>query len=103
MKLDKQTLAQNIGTDLQDNSTGQISPRDVRTNLLNIIDSIWGETFTSGVNVNFANIGTHATRTTKIGELALSKLGHPSYTSVDNTAVGYSALAQNYNGYSNLH
>ena len=101
MKLDKQTLAQNIGTDLQDNSTGQISPSDVRTNLLNIIDSIWGETFTSGVNVNFANIGTHATRTTKIGELALSKLGHPSYTSVDNTAVGYSALAQNYNGYSN--
>ena len=38
--VDKQTLVSRINTQLRDNSKQEISPRDVRVNLVDIIDSV---------------------------------------------------------------
>jgi hypothetical protein len=99
MILNKDVLVNNIVTELSDNSTGQISPYDIRHNLLDIIDSV--HLLTKGFPLDGSNFNTRATRTTRIGEDALSKIELAGYFSIDNTAVGHSALKGNYQGIKN--
>ena len=40
MKLSKTDLVSSIQLDLPDNTTGSISPLDIRRNLINIVDSV---------------------------------------------------------------
>ena len=99
MILSKLKLVENIVNEISDNSTGQISPQDIRHNLLDIIDSV--HLLTIGHNLKGANFDTPATRTTRAGELSLEKLGLEGYFSVDNSAFGYAALRSNYQGVRN--
>lgn len=99
MILNKDVLVNNILTELSDNSTGQISPYDIRHNLLDIIDSV--HLLTKGKPLDGSNFGTQATRTTRVGEDALSKINLAGYFSIDNTAVGHSSLKSNYQGFKN--
>jgi len=96
---DKFTLAANISRDLADNATQEISPRDVRQNLLDIIDSV--HNLTGGSDLTALNFATPDTRTTRAGAGALSKLHLDGYVSIDNTAYGYSSLGNNYLGSGN--
>tara|TARA_R110002020_G_scaffold103752_13_gene243178 strand:+ start:14290 stop:18336 length:4047 start_codon:yes stop_codon:yes gene_type:complete len=97
--VNKQTLVSRINTQLRDNSKQEISPRDVRTNLLDIIDSVY--LFTADQNLNALNFSTPDTRTTRAGVEALGKLKLAGYSSQDNSAFGYSALNGNYDGIQN--
>jgi hypothetical protein len=99
MILSKLQLVENIVNEISDNSTGQISPQDIRHNLLDIIDSV--HLLTIGQNLKGANFDTPATRTTRAGELSLEHLGLEGYFSVDNSAFGYAALRSNYQGVRN--
>lgn len=99
MILNKNNLVENILNEISDNSTGQISPYDVRHNLLDIIDSV--HLLTGSQNLNALNFATPETRTTKAGDLTLEKLSLDGYSSADNTAFGYSALKANYQGSKN--
>jgi hypothetical protein len=99
MILSKSQLVENIVTEISDNSTGQISPHDIRHNLLDIIDSV--HLLTIGKNLNANNFATPDTRTTRAGESTLEKLGFEGYFSVDNSAFGYAALKSNYQGVRN--
>ena len=101
MKYDKPTLKSNINTELADNATQQISPNDVRHNLLDIIDSVHSISYTSGTELFTSNFATPDLRSTKAGRETLSKLYLDGYSSTDNSAFGYSALAQNYDGQRN--
>lgn len=99
MILSKLKLVENIVNEISDNSTGQISPYDIRHNLLDIIDSV--HLLTIGKNLSGANFDTIPTRTTRIGEFTLENLGLQGYSSVDNSAIGYAALKSNYQGVRN--
>jgi hypothetical protein len=94
MILSKDVLVNNIVTEISDNSTGQISPYDIRHNLLDIVDSV--HLLTIGKPLNGSNFATQATRTTRVGEDAISKIDLAGYFSIDNTALGFSALKANY-------
>jgi len=100
MILPKASLVTNILAEIKDNSTGNISPLDVRQNLLNIIDSV--HNLTEGHNLKALNFETLATRSTRVGEGAIKKLDLDGYVTVDNTAVGYEALRENYSGERNV-
>jgi hypothetical protein len=99
MILNKDVLVNNIVTELSDNSTGQISPYDIRHNLLDIIDSV--HLLTKGKPLDGSNFGTPNTRNTRVGEDALSKIDLAGYFSIDNTALGYGSLKANYQGVKN--
>lgn len=99
MILEKDVLVNNIVTELSDNSTGQISPYDIRHNLLDIIDSVY--LLTKGKPLDGSNFSTRATRTTRVGEDSLSKIDLAGYFSIDNTAIGHSSLKSNYQGIKN--
>jgi hypothetical protein len=99
MILNKNNLVENILNQLSDNSTGQISPLDVRHNLLDIIDSV--HLLTGGQNLSALNFSTPDLRTTKAGSFTLEKLNLDGYSTVDNSAFGYSALKANYQGSKN--
>lgn len=99
MILSKLKLVENIVNEISDNSTGQISPHDIRHNLLDIIDSV--HLLTIGKPLSGSNFGTPAVRTTKAGESSLEKLGLDGYFSIDNSAFGYAALQANYQGVRN--
>jgi len=96
---DKSTLVSNINRDLADNATQDISPRDVRQNLLDVIDSV--HNLTDGQDLTGKNFSTPAVRTTRGGQESLSKLHLDGYISIDNTAYGYSSLSNNYIGSGN--
>lgn len=96
MKLNKSTLVNNINRDLADNATQEITPADVRQNMLDIVDSVVNLLVTEEIVT--ANFSTPATRTVIAGEEALSKLGQESYVTSDSVAVGYAALKQNFQG-----
>ena len=100
MILPKASLVTNILAEIKDNSTGNISPLDVRQNLLNIIDSV--HNLTEGHNLKALNFETLDTRSTRVGEGAIKKLDLDGYVTVDNTAVGYEALRENYSGERNV-
>jgi len=96
MKRTKATLKTNINNDLADNASQQISPRDVRQNLIDIVDSVGNIMINEEIVAS--NFSTPGTRTTIAGEDALSKIAQESYVSVDNVAVGYAALKNNFQG-----
>jgi hypothetical protein len=96
MILSKIQLVDNITNEISDNSTGNISPYDVRHNLLDIIDSI--HLLSLDKELNGLNVGTPDTRSTRIGQHTLEKINLEGYSSVDNSALGYSALKSNYQG-----
>lgn len=81
---------------LPDNASQLISPQDLRTSLLALIDSI--ENFVVDDTVNTLNLGTEDFRNTRVGNLALDKIRQnvPNTSGEDNTAVGYYALGGNY-------
>ena len=95
----KLQIVDNIKREIADNSTGEISPRDVRHNLLDIIDSV--HLFTDDNHLSALNFSTPDTRSIRAGDLALSKLHLDGYSSIDNTAYGYSSLSNNYTGFRN--
>lgn len=99
MILSKSQLVENIVTELSDNSTGQISPYDIRHNLLDIIDSV--HLLTGDQNLKAKNFSTPATRTTRVGEESIKDLGLEGYVSEDNTAIGFESLKSNYQGFKN--
>jgi hypothetical protein len=84
---------------LPDNSTQEISPQDLRLSLVNLADSV-GELLV-GVNIDSENFSTPEIRTTKAGDLSLSKLRLAGRSSEDNSAFGYYSLGGNYNGIRN--
>jgi hypothetical protein len=96
MILNKLKLVENITRDIVDNSTGLVSPRDVRQNMLDLADSV--HLLTADHNLFSKNFGTVDTRTTRAGDKAIGKLDLPGYKSIDNTAFGYSALMDIYTG-----
>ena len=99
MILSKPQLVENILREISDNSTGQITPYDIRHNLLDIIDSV--HLLTGSQNLRAKNIDTFDSRSTRVGDLTLQKLGLEGYFSVDNSAFGFSALNANYQGSKN--
>lgn len=94
MIIPKSRLLQNINRDLSDNSTGEISPFDIRQNLLNIVDSI--HLLTKDNNIESLNVGTPDLRNARIGLKSLEKMTLDGYSSTDNVAVGFSALKSSY-------
>lgn len=99
MILSKSQIVYNISTEISDNSTGQISPYDVRHNLLDIIDSV--HVLLEGHKINTTNFASLETRSTRGGDLALENVNLTNAINQDNTAFGYSALKANYQGVSN--
>ena len=100
MILPKASLVRNILAEIKDNSTGNISPLDVRQNLLNIIDSV--HRLTEGHDLKAKNFETLSTRSTRVGDRAIKNLDLSGYVTVDNTAVGFEALRENYSGERNV-
>ena len=94
MIISKTRLISNVKEDLSDNSTGQITPYDIRHNLLDIIES--AHLLTEGQDISSANFATPSTRTTRAGSQALEKLKLDGYSSSDNTAVGYQSQRSSY-------
>jgi len=99
MIVDKLQLIDNIKREIPNNSTGAVSPNDVRHNLLDIIDSV--HLFTDDNNLNSLNFSTPDVRTTKAGIDTIKNLYLAGYSSTDNSAFGYFALGNNYDGFSN--
>lgn len=96
MILSKNQLVQNIVNEISDNSTGQISPYDIRHNLLDVIDSV--HLLSLDKQLNSLNFATIETRSTKAGQHTLDKVNLDGYYSIDNSAFGYAALKSNYQG-----
>jgi hypothetical protein len=96
MILSKLKLVENIVSEISDNATGQISPYDIRHNLLDIIDSV--HLLSLDKNIKGLNFETQLTRTTRAGENTIANLGLEGYVSIDNSAFGYQALKANYQG-----
>lgn len=84
---------------LPDNSNQQISPKDVRDSLINLVDS--SHRFLEPHNIKAKNIESAHLRQTRVGELSLSKTYLPYESGRDNSAFGYSALHGNVFGYGN--
>ena len=100
MNLSKSQLQININDAISDNSTGQISPYDIRQNLIDITDSI-NSLIDSTQDLTVANIiasnfSTPDTTSTRAGIESLSKLDLENYISIDNSAFGYGAMRQSY-------
>jgi hypothetical protein len=96
MIIPKSNLIANINNEIADNTEGKISPYDVRHNLLDIIDSV--HLLLEDRSINSLNAATPNVRSVKVGEQALDKINLDGYFTVDNVAVGYSALKANYQG-----
>lgn len=94
MILSRETLVNNITSELADNSTGEISPADIRHNMLDLIDSV--HILLSGQSIHTNNFATPELLSTKVGALALDKYNLNGYSTSGNTAVGYAALENNY-------
>jgi hypothetical protein len=96
MIISKDQLVANINNDIVDNADGLISARDVRQNLLNLIDSV--HLLLEGNSIQTNNFATPHTKSTKAGELTLDKISLDGYFSIENSAFGYGALKSNYQG-----
>lgn len=84
---------------LPDNSTEQISPKDIRDSFINLVDS--SHRFFEPHNLKAKNIESAETRQTRVGELSLDNLHLPYQSGSDNTAIGYAAMNGNVYGDSN--
>lgn len=99
MIISKQQLVSNILTELSDNSTGQISPYDIRHNLLDIIDSV--HILLQGKDLDTNNFASLNTRVTKAGKETLKNYYVTNSINEDNSAFGYSSLRNNFQGVKN--
>ena len=104
--LPKSQLQSNINSELGDNSTGQISPFDIRHNLIDITDSINNligntEALTVGY-LTSTNFSTPDTRNVSAGVDSLSNVNLEGYISVDNSSFGYGSLRSNYQSSGNV-
>ena len=88
-----------LNTFLPDNSTEQISPKDVRDVFTNAVDS--SHRFLELHSIKALNIESAHLRQTKVGERALDGLDLAYESGVDNTAVGYSSMGGNVYGKQN--
>ena len=101
MILTKSEYLDSISTLLADNSTQEISPLDVRTSLIDLVDSV--HNFLDGKYINAGNFSTPDTRSVRGGDLSLEYLDRnlPGRSTSDSSAFGYAALRANYDGVSN--
>lgn len=97
--LSKAEYIASINALLPDNATQEISPLDLRTSLIDLVDSV--PNFFTGSNLNALNFNTANTRTTLGGNYALTNISLAGRTSVDNSAFGYAAIRNNYSGSGN--
>ena len=67
--VDKAQLLYNIRNEIPDNVVGDISPRDVRHNLIDIVESV--QIILAGENIQSKNFATPETRNTLAGISAL--------------------------------
>jgi len=84
---------------LPDNSTQQISPKDIRDSLVNLVDS--SHRFLEIHSIKAVNIESDDLRQTRVGELSLGKLYLPYESGEDNSAFGYASLHGNVFGHGN--
>ena len=70
--LSKSAFINQINSLLADNSTRQISPLDLRTSFIDLVDSLGN--LVNDAELNSANFSTPDTRTTVGGEQALSEI-----------------------------
>lgn len=99
MIISKQQLVSNILTELSDNSTGSISPYDIRHNLIDIVDSAHLLLVDKDLSTN--NFASLDTRVTKAGKETLKNYFVTNSINEDNSAFGYSALRNNFQGVKN--
>lgn len=90
MKLSKTDLVSSIQLDLPDNTTGAISPLDIRRNLINIVDSV--SELTVLEDLRSKNLETTSTRTTRLGSDTHVKRELSAFGTADDVAIGFSAL-----------
>ena len=98
MILSKQDYIASINTLLPDNSTQQISPLDIRTSLINLVDSV--ANLIDG-DICADNFCTPEYRNTRGGVLSLSQLELAGRSAYDSSAYGYASLKNSYNGLEN--
>ena len=84
---------------LPDNTSQQISPKDIRDSLINLVDS--SHRFLELHNAKALNIESADLRQTRVGELSLSKTNLAYENGEDNSAFGYAALHGNVFGDAN--
>ena len=89
MKLSKEELISTIKVDIPDNTTGEISPLDIRRNLINIIDSVSRLTVVENLHAN--NLETLDVRSTRLGLETHSKKAISAFGTTDDVAVGFAA------------
>jgi hypothetical protein len=100
MSLNRTEYYASLEAYLPDNSNQLISPQDVRTVLVDLVESI--PNFITDREISTTNIGSPEVRTTRVGDLSLNQLSvNPASYSEDNTALGYYSLAANYSGIRN--
>ncbi len=99
MKFTKAEYIDSINGLLPDNATQEISPLDIRTSLIDLVDSV--SNFIAGNAIDSTNFASPETRTTLAGNLALANIHLAGRSSVDNSAFGYASLRNNYNGSGN--
>jgi hypothetical protein len=99
MQLSKSQLVNNINAEISDQSYGQISPYDIRHNLLDIIDSVSNLTFDK--NLESLNFSTFADGNTRVGISALDNVKIAHSISNHNTAIGFNSLRSNYQSVKN--
>ena len=100
MILSKNVIIENIKREINDNTTGQITPFDISHNLIDIVDSI--HVLTAGKNIDSNNVTTFPSGNTKLGDNTLRKQGISGYHFAYNTAVGNHALSNIAQGVRNL-
>lgn len=85
-----------LNTFLPDNSTEQISPKDVRDVFTNAVDST--HRFLELHSIKALNIESAHLRQTRVGELSLDGLDLTYESGADNTAIGYASMQGNVYG-----
>ena len=100
MKTTKDNLISIINTDIPDNSTAEISPLDIRKNLLNIIDSVSNLTERDDLKSN--NLETNPNRSTRIGVLTHERRYTDVFSSEDDVSIGYASSKSQVDGARNV-
>jgi len=100
MKITKDTLVSIINTDIPDNSTAEISPLDIRKNLLNIIDSVSNLTERDDLKSN--NLETNLSRSTRLGISTHERRLTDVFSSQDDVSIGYASSKSQVEGARNV-
>lgn len=96
MSKSKSVIKSNINNQIYNNVTQEVSPEDIRSNLIDMIES--AHLLTEGESILAGNFSTPSTRNTKVGEETMSNLNLPGYVNSDNVGVGYYSLHPIYIG-----